>query len=856
MEEPSHDTTQRAQVESVAEQFTVNEIDASGNVTLEPELSVQETIARQIGQLWEAHANFQGLSDLEEDEADEAKEENADSSTEPTKTTGDAELDAYGVRAKVHEQLTLAQSEIQVSLDMVRLLLAAKKRAARALAAAAASASQQQQSGTALAKHEEQQTQQQHDGTVGFAARVGGDVGDEVTVGGVPFRVGLLDTVRVDAQHGSAQMQQQRRREEELRFVLGAKHRQLADAADTLERSAHRLQRMRRAETGFWRTAFELRRRNWLVLHHRQLLAADRARRAAVPGDRYFVPFGYTDSGSSFAEDALAEILRPEEDPDEDEDSRMDTEDSRAPEHSRATPVFVPLKDRRCIAVDLCAASPQHSSVLGSAGPQLASAEASADLSSFDRLHRRLLRARRAMFDRELYYRLCREARVLELGSMRTVETPGAGGADSSLAVRDVLMATLSRDGVAVRLQWSLQDPEQEEPNNAECHGSEFVRWQARYYSRLALVMAAMFQRRLHRVAKAYQLGSGLSSHVLLSSAARGQLPEAFASAAAAPQGEGAAAAHDAAGVAVGRPELLLLSPVLQALQFARWQHIMARGIQRACRAWRGLVDEPIEVISHLVHGCQIAQLIQQPGVAEAVGSNSETLAYVVRMRFLGGTVMSFWLDAHGHLYFVKGYYPPSMSEPQPAEPKDNKAARQEQTLIRRVFRVVPLGGLGEFVDQLRRELQSLVLLRVAAALTRCGDYEISSDAAGNGTLRAGVGQWHVHQSQMCVVGEWWQGARHRQIVGVAKWDSADAGAVGTGQATSLAGSSEGEQWRLTLYFGPKHPTAFDIPPQGLAACGPWSTCYPLPPSTAEHSAPTPRKSFEENLLDTLVHAF
>ncbi|PIA14817.1 hypothetical protein COEREDRAFT_82437 [Coemansia reversa NRRL 1564] len=225
---------------------------------------------------------------------------------------------------------------------------------------------------------------------------------------------------------------------------------------------------------------------------------------------------------------------------------------------------------------------------------------------------------------------------------------------------------------------------------------------------------------------------------------------------------------------------------------------------------------------------------------------------------------MSFWLDAHGHLYFVKGYYPPSMTLPQSTEPKDNKTARQEQTLIRRVFRVVPIGGLGEFVDQLRRELQSLVLLRVAAALTRCSDYEITPDAAGHSSpLRAGAGQWHVHQSQMCVVGEWWQGARHRQIVGVAKWDSADdvAGVVGSGQATSLAGSSEGEQWRLTLYFGPKHPTAFDIPPQGLAACGPWSTCYPLPTCSIENangqkSPLAPCKSFEEKLLETLVHTF
>ncbi|KAJ2115591.1 hypothetical protein GGF48_004930, partial [Coemansia sp. RSA 921] len=172
----------------------------------------------------------------------------------------------------------------------------------------------------------------------------------------------------------------------------------------------------------------------------------------------------------------------------------------------------------------------------------------------------------------------------------------------------------------------------------------------------------------------------------------------------------------------------------------------------------------------------------------------------MVRMRFQGGTVMEFWLATIGRMYFVKGYYPPMAKLAQNSP---------EQALIRRVFRVVPMSSLNEFCDQLRRELQSLVLLRVAAALTR------SDQALARRGWR--VGQCHVHQSQMCVVGELWQDARQRQIIGIAKWDASSH------SNTALAGLGD-DEWNLTLYFGPKHPTSFDIPRNMK---GPWVTCFP-----------------------------
>ncbi|KAJ2819757.1 hypothetical protein IWW50_005340, partial [Coemansia erecta] len=222
------------------------------------------------------------------------------------------------------------------------------------------------------------------------------------------------------------------------------------------------------------------------------------------------------------------------------------------------------------------------------------------------------------------------------------------------------------------------------------------------------------------------------------------------------------------------------------------------------------------------------------------------SLAYMVRMRFQGGTVMAFWLDSSGRLYFCKGFYPPmgKMAMPQSQSQSSeavNSGLRQDQSLIRRVFRVVPMSGLAEFRDQLRRELQALALLRVAAALTR-SDWSLARQGWR-------MGQCHVHQSQMCVVGDLWQGARQRQIIGVAKWEEEPATVV---HGAALAGIGDSEEWDLTLYFGPKHPTAFDAP-RNLS--GPWVTCYPPPPGNRQNTVASPRKQFEEHLLDTLLSA-
>ncbi|KAJ2359803.1 hypothetical protein IW150_007686, partial [Coemansia sp. RSA 2607] len=164
-----------------------------------------------------------------------------------------------------------------------------------------------------------------------------------------------------------------------------------------------------------------------------------------------------------------------------------------------------------------------------------------------------------------------------------------------------------------------------------------------------------------------------------------------------------------------------------------------------------------------------------------------------------------------------------------------------EQKFIHRVFRIVPLGGLGEFTDQLRRELQSLVLLRVAAALSRCSYQRVGKQCQ--------MGLWYVHQSQMCVVGEWWEGARHRQIIGVAKWSAERA----VGDQGGLADTDEA--WHLALYFGPKHPTAFDQPNGAIGVRVPWITCYPPPPSQKDSSA-LPSKPFEERLFNLLIDTF
>ncbi|KAJ1954035.1 hypothetical protein EC988_002647 [Linderina pennispora] len=186
---------------------------------------------------------------------------------------------------------------------------------------------------------------------------------------------------------------------------------------------------------------------------------------------------------------------------------------------------------------------------------------------------------------------------------------------------------------------------------------------------------------------------------------------------------------------------------------------------------------------------------------------------YVIRLRFQGGTVMAFRIDSQGTLIFVKGFFPPHPII------NDDMGNSSEQLYINRVFRVVPLNGLPEFADQLRRELQSLLLLRVAAALSRCSYQRLGK--------RCQMGQWHVHQSQLCVVGEWWEGARHRQIVAVAKW----------------------EDWNLRLYFGPKHPTASDH-----TATGPWVASFP-PATELKDAASQGKKGFEERLLKVLINA-
>ncbi|KAJ2121709.1 hypothetical protein IW147_004026 [Coemansia sp. RSA 720] len=767
------DSTQRAAVESLAAQLAVNEIDQSGKVVLEPELSVQDMMTRQIGQLWEQHANFEGISDTDSDTMSTAGDEDKVVATD---NDGEPTMDAYAVRASVHESLRVAQSEIQVSLDMVRLLLAAKKRAAREAAV-------QLQEGAQLSRHGQEQRQKE----LGFAARVG-DV--EVTVGGTPFPVDILGAMRVDAAHATNQVQQQQRREDELRFVLGAKHKQLTEAADTLERSAQRLKKMVRGEARFWRTAFELRRRNWVVLHQSQVPGMQRAF-----GDRYFVRFGYADAGSPFADDAVAELLRSDDDP---EDDAMDVDGAEP------TPVFIPKTDDRAIAVSLAvAAQGRQSSVLGFSTAGATPVEGH---TAYDRLHQRLLRARCGLFDRELFHRLCREARVLELGSVRTV------GPNT-----DVLMVALSRDNVGVRFEWSLQEPNSALDTRFD-EKSQFAQWQGEFYAGMARVMVGMSQRRAHAAAKSFQLGDGLLSRALLatSGVARRVAPEAFASV------TDDSASGEATAV-VARADLLVLSPALQGAQFAKWQHVLSASVQRACAAWRRLVDEPIEVISHLARTHRIPAANQ----SRVHGTQADNLVYMVRMRFQGGTVMEFWLATIGRMYFVKGYYPPMAKFAQQSDVR----ARPEQSLIRRVFRVVPMSSLGEFRDQLRRELQSLVLLRVAAALTR-------DQALARRGWR--MGQCHVHQSQMCVVGELWQNARQRQIIGVAKWDASSP------STCALAGIGDSEEWNLTLYFGPKHPTTFDIPRN---MSGPWVTCYPPTQPLV------PRKQFEEQLLDTLLSA-
>ncbi|KAJ2521172.1 hypothetical protein GGI11_002087 [Coemansia sp. RSA 2049] len=119
------------------------------------------------------------------------------------------------------------------------------------------------------------------------------------------------------------------------------------------------------------------------------------------------------------------------------------------------------------------------------------------------------------------------------------------------------------------------------------------------------------------------------------------------------------------------------------------------------------------------------------------------------------------------------------------------------------------------------------------------------------------MGQWYVHQAQLCVVGEWWEGARHRQIVGVANRQS--------GASCRGLGDHSGA-WDLALYFGPKHPTAFDAAAGARLAgsIAPWVVSYPPPPSARaepeqqQHPAAAAgeNKTFEQKLFNTLVSAF
>ncbi|KAJ2852894.1 hypothetical protein GGI22_005097, partial [Coemansia erecta] len=671
--------------------------------------------------------------------------------------------------------------------------------------------------------------------------------------------------------------------------------------------------------------------------------------------DRYFVRYGYGDAGSSFADDSLAELIRDTATGDDNDDGErvgdspgaMDVDDA---ESAQVAPLYIQRSDTRNIQVRLNSTyrqPPASASASDSATEHVQPADDFADngefidvtnrtANAYDQAHHRLLRARRALFDRELYYRLCKEARVLELGSVRA-STKGSG-VGSQTAVHDTLVTTLSRDDVAVRFEWILDE------NDAEKGGDEkrnvsFLRWQCCYYARLALVMAAMHQRHMHRVVKDHYLGHGLGSLASAGAARGSNPPDAFvavhsaaagssamlggspsavapgslidensgssAKAVAAPGptssvgGNGKISAANVSGgsvaspatpatpsasesavanaippgssssgpnatstmatsggttFAVVRPDLLILAPVLQSVQFAKWQHILSATIKRACAAWQRLVEEPIEVVSHFarIYRTPAAETSSQewkdfcatgkPPVPGSADEYCQGMCYVVRLRFLGGTVMVFRVDAEGSLIFAKGYYPPPVPATAQTDSQRNSGegssvlwSRPEQMFIHRVFRIVPLSGLGDFVDQLRRELQSLVLLRVAAALSRRNYHSLR-----NGR-KCQMGQWYVHQSQLCVVGEWWEGARNRQIIGVAKWGGGEGGSAGGATNYPKAGASvdgnrglgdSSENWDLSLYFGPKHPTSFDAV-AGNRLAGtiiPWTTCYPPPP--------------------------
>ncbi|KAI8323405.1 hypothetical protein GQ54DRAFT_296736 [Martensiomyces pterosporus] len=943
----------RVAVESVAEQHTVYEIQDAGHVIPQPTLDAQQEMTKQIAQLWDTYTNFQGLEDIDdsysssssppsESDAEERPSSLAEEKTEAKEKEkpGEGEMDALAVRALVNERFLHAQSEIMVALDVVQLLLAAEKQAFNQALQGSSSSTP-----GVLKKHD----QPGAPGSIGAAESKPAAGGEP----NMPLPVGVLGTTRTE----KPRMQEQQK-VDRMKFVLGAKQQQLSDAASTLELGAERLARVAKNEAVFWRTAFELRRRNWVVQQHRQLLQVRGNRRLALPGDRYFIRYGYADAGSTFSEDGVAELVRAgdEEENEENEENEekeekveareeaMDVDDE---EHARdfgGVPLVLSRNDGRTLRVRLFSTrrQPQGAAAEFTSSKEDGRGRDASSLTLLDRAHARLLHARKAMFDHELYYRLCKEARVLELGSVRSIVAPQADGKGQ---MHDVLMVTLSRDNVAVRFEWMLGDDSEEERKEAgdaeNSTPAAFAQWQSEYYSGLALVMAAMYQRRLHREVKQYYLGDGLSSKSLVpATGSSGQIPDPFvvvpsvspqgqtngqaaanaaagsSSAAAGAQGaasgSGSAAAgsgsgtpsaagpapstgtsqadggHSSTTFAVAKPELLVLAPVLQNVQFARWQHILSVNTQRACAAWRCLVEEPIEVISHF------GRTYPTPSGARQGGKMTERemdewrqfssgrrnaldtdglpfaemscdgMAYVVRMRFLGGTVMAFRVDTHGNLLFAKGYFPPpappnatiecvtdcvgdaaaSHKQAGDAEGGMVMGSRPSQIYINRVFRIVPLSGIAEFVDQLRRELQSLALLRVAAALSRC-----SYQREGK---RCQMGQWYVHQSQLCVVGEWWEGTRHRQVIGVAKWSTKDGADGGDGELVEEHAAGE---WDLSLYFGPKHPTVFDVP-QELAKMAPripWVTCFPLPKGHRMAAQVARAKTFEEKLFRVLI---
>ncbi|KAJ1875729.1 hypothetical protein LPJ57_004651, partial [Coemansia sp. RSA 486] len=104
-----------ASVESAETRYTVSEINDQGAAVLTAPSTAKDRLSLQIGQLWETHNNFTGLSDSESDNEDSII---PDTVTDAAAPVSDADLDAYAVRAKVHDSLTMAQSEIQVSLDI------------------------------------------------------------------------------------------------------------------------------------------------------------------------------------------------------------------------------------------------------------------------------------------------------------------------------------------------------------------------------------------------------------------------------------------------------------------------------------------------------------------------------------------------------------------------------------------------------------------------------------------------------------------------------------------------------------------------------------------------------------------